>query len=328
MAKVKSLIMEGEVTLMKDLDIEFVSLVDHAANQQPFKIIKGQVKGDKNMNKVIHSILVPKNIGEEKLSELKETYSVDEKAEDSLEEFDVYKQVKDEDVDLETKALAAVDKESNIYCIVADKQEESKVEPTEKEVDYATMDSLGDAAMAMLDVVFGTLRQPEGTPAQRRNTVLSAVDNFRKYSEAVLSNSKSEDVISMENIEVKGENLKELMTSEPAEPDTNDFSEKIDELKNTLISKLEEKTDEKSQAKIDEFKQEFETMKTQLNDSLNEKFESLASKEDVDGKFSELKTEIDEIKNTSNRRKSEIDEHVEPEEKKSQRKKSGYITFV
>lgn len=283
------------------------------------------------MNKVIYSILVPKSIEEEKLAELKETYSIDEKIEDSLEEFDVYKQVKDEEVDLETKSLAAVDKENNIYCIVVDKNEESEIAPIEKEVDYATMDNLGDAAMAMLDIVFGTLRQPEGTPAQRRNTVLSAVDNFRKYSEAVLSNSKSEDVLSMENMEVKGENLKELMTvksEEPSEPETPDFTEKFNELENTILSKLEEKADEKSQTKIDEFKVEFETMKTQLNDSLNEKFEILASKEDVESKISELKAEIDEIKNTSKRRKSEIDEHVDPKEKKTQRKKNGYITFV
>jgi hypothetical protein len=52
MAKIKSIITEAEINFMKDVEVEFVSLVGHAANRQPFKIIKGEViKGDNAMPK-------------------------------------------------------------------------------------------------------------------------------------------------------------------------------------------------------------------------------------------------------------------------------------
>src|SRR6056297_1726015 len=227
MAKVKSIIREDDVTFMSNLDVEFVSLVGHAANQQPFKIMKGQVKGDENMNKVIHSILVPKDIGEDKQKELEDSYSFEEKDEQSLEDFNVYKQVADDEVDLENKDLAVVDKDAGIYVIVAEKKEESKAETVDKEsMDWVTIDGIVDAMFSMEDIVLGVLRQPEAETGQRKDMISNAIGNFTKHVEAVLSQAKSEDVIDFEGIEHKGENVKELrIQKKPEETQEVDIEE-------------------------------------------------------------------------------------------------------
>ena len=328
MAKVKSIIRENDVTFMTQPEIDFVSLVGHAANQQPFKIMKGQVKGEENMNKVIYSILVPKNIGEEKLTELGESYSFEEKDEQSLEGFDVYKQVADEDVDLENKDLAVVDKDAGIYGIVAEKKEESKVETVDKEsMEWATIDTVLDAMFSMEDIVLGVLRQPEAEIGQRKEMITNAISNFTSHVSAVLSQTKSEDVISLEDVELKGENVKELRTVKQEEPEV-DIEEKLEALKTTVFEKIDEKAEEKSQAKIDEFKTEFETMKKELNDNLNAELDKLASKESLETEIKSVKDEVEAIKNTPKSRKSEIDEHADAVKQKSQRKRDGYITFA
>ena len=330
MARVKSIIREDDVTFMSNLDVEFVSLVGHAANQQPFKIMKGQVKGDENMNKVIHSILVPKDIGEDKQKELEDSYSFEEKDEESLEGFNVYKQVADDEVDLESKNLAVVDKDAGIYGIVAEKKEESKAETVDKEsMDWATIDGIVDAMFSMEDIVLGVLRQPEAETGQRKDMISNAIGNFTKHVEAVLSQAKSEDVIDFEGIELKGENVKELRTQkQPEETQEVDIEEKLEALKETVFAKIDEKAEEKSQAKIDEFKTEFENMKQELNDNLNAELEKLASKEVLDAEVKAVKDEVETIKNTPKSRKSEIDEHVDSPARKSQRKRDGYITFA
>jgi len=329
MSKVHSFLIEDDIVLLKDAEIDFVSLVSHAANQQPFKIIKGQVKGDKQMNKVIYSLLVPKNIGDEKLEELSKEYSLEEKDEESLEDHVIYKQVKDEEVDGETKKLAVVDKESKVYCIVAEKVEESKVEPTEKELDYATMDSLGDAAMAMLDITFGTLRQPESSTAQRRNAVLSAIDNFRKYAEVVLSNSKTEDVIDLKSIEVKGENITELFTIVEPKKEENLEEDKFEAFKETIISLVDEKAKAEAANAVDEFKTGFEAMKDELNTNLNSQFEDVALKSELEAQLKEIKDEIEKLKGLTHKRNSEIDEGS-PEDKKTKtiKTKREFVTFA
>ena len=83
MAKVKSIIMEKDIGFLSNTDVHFVSLVGHAANRQPFKIIKGEViKGDKDMTKqTIYKVLVKKGVTDNKLQELmtEHKFSVDQK---------------------------------------------------------------------------------------------------------------------------------------------------------------------------------------------------------------------------------------------------------
>jgi acetyl-CoA carboxylase alpha subunit len=51
-------------------------------------------------------------------------------------------------------------------------------------------------------------------------------------------------------------------------------------------------------------------MKTSLNDELVEKLEALTEKEEFEAKVKELADGIEELKNTTKQRKSEVDEEV------------------
>ena len=134
MAKVKSIIMEKDIGFLSNVDVHFVSLVGHAANRQPFKIIKGEViKGDKDMTKqTIYKVLVKKGVTDNKLQELmtEHKFSVDQKDETALEGYDVYKQAEDAEVDLDTRNMAFLSDDA--YVIIADLKEDSEKEGLEK----------------------------------------------------------------------------------------------------------------------------------------------------------------------------------------------------
>lgn len=322
MAKVKSIITEADITFMKDVEVEFVSLVGHAANRQPFRIIKGEIEGDKTMPKTIYSVLVSKDVTEEKLQEIvaEHNFSVDEKIEDALDGFDIYSQIEDGEVDLETRKMSAL--ADGVYAIVADLKEESEKEGLEKEeIEYETLDKVADSLFAMMDIVLGTMRQPEAEGTSRKEMIMTAVGNFSSYVEAVLANTKAEDVI--ENLDIKSEIMKEFLPKEEDEIvfDPDEFE---DTLKEELISKFTEMLTEQ----VDLLKSEFNETKEALNVSLNDQFELYQKKEDVEKELEAVKAEIDAIKNTTKSRKSELDEGVKKTVKTETKNKKSFTTFV
>lgn len=333
MAKVKSFVIEDEVVFMDDVKVEFVSLVGHAANRQPFQVIKG----DKNMKKVIASVLVPKEMGEERINELskKHQFSLDEEQEDALDGFNLFKQVSDEDIDADTKSVAIIEKEDGVYGILADPKDKRK--GTEKQFDEADMDSIIDGMFAMSDVIIGTLRQPQVDDADRKKTVLQAIDNFQKHAEAALSNTKEEDVVDLENYEVKGENLESLFKSKetPAEEKEEDPSEmdtKISEAIEALKSELKEQFNTDLESKVKEVSDRIESLKSEIDTNLNKEFETVASKEEkeaIEGEVKELKDSIEELKNKTQQRHSEPGETIHKKaEKQGVSKKRNFVTFA
>jgi hypothetical protein len=326
MAKIKSFITEAEIGILKDVDVHFVSLVGHAANRQPFKIIKGEViKGDNAMPKqTIYNVLVKKGITEEKLQELvdEHKFSVDQKDETALEGYDVYKQIEDDEVDLDTRKMAALTEDT--YVIVADLKEESEVEGLEKsEFEYETMEKVADSLFAMMDIVLGTMRQPEAE--NRKEMIMSAVTNFSSYVDAALSNMKSEEVLG--DFEIKSEIIKEFFETDDVDAkDTFDPEVFKQEFEEAIKAEFEKMVDER----IEMVKTEISEIKDNLNTSLNEQFELYTKKEDVEKELTTVKTEIEDLKNTTKKRNSEIDEETTKTKKTEKResKPGQFKTFV
>jgi hypothetical protein len=324
MAKVKSIITEADVAFMTGVDVEFVSLVGHAANRQPFKIIKGEVKGENAMPKqAIYSILVSKDVTEEKLQEImsEHNFSVEEKVEDALEGYDIYKQIEDDEVDLETKKVAKLD--DSAFAIVVDLKEESKTDPIEKEMDYESMEKVADSMFAMMDIVLGTMRQPEAE--NRKEMIMSAVGNFTKYVEAALAEMKAEDVLG--EYQIKSELVKEFLEKEDELIfDPEEFEEN---LKEEMLVKFNEMLEEKVKLVKEEVSETENKMKEDLNVSLNEQFELYTKKEDLEKQVEDLKTEIETIKNTAKTRNSEIDEDKKKTKTETvASKRNQFKTFV
>lgn len=325
MAKVKSIITEADVTFLKDVEVEYVSLVGHAANRQPFKIIKGEVKGDKAMPKqTIYNVLVKKGITEEKLQELvdEHKFSVDQKDETALEGYDVYKQIEDDEVDLDTRKMAALTEDT--YVIVADLKDDSEKEGLEKsEFEYETMEKVADSLFAMMDIVLGTMRQPEAE--NRKEMIMSAVTNFSNYVDAALSNMKSEEVLG--DFEIKSEIIKEFFkTDDVDEKDTFDPEVFKQEFEEAIKAEFEKMVNEK----FEMVKTELSETKDNLNTSLNEQFALYTKKEDVEKELTTVKTELEDLKNTTKKRNSEIDEEITKTKKTEKRetKLGQFKTFV
>lgn len=230
MPKVISTVIEDQVTFLTDVNVEYVSLVRHGANRTPFRILKND-KGGSTMEKVVTAVLIPKSLSEEAAAGHLDGYRTDE-----MKEYDTYKsfiQVDQESIDPETAEVIFIDKKAGVMGVVAslvtDKDEgESTQDPKEVEgkdqteeaaekgdeevksetdpkvvekesLDYATMDELYMELYAMADIVGGALRQSQVEPMSRKNTVLSAIDNFRTFASMVLDNAKSDDVAKAEN---------------------------------------------------------------------------------------------------------------------------------
>ena len=328
MAKIKSFITEAEVGIMSNPEIEFVSLVGHAANRQPFKIIKGEIKGGNEMPKTIYNVLVSKDVSEDRLQEIasEHSFSVDEKLEDAVEGFDVYSQIEDGEVDLETRKMTQI--EDGIYAVVADLKEESEAEAIEKEMEYESLDGVADATFAMADIVLGVLRQPEADDMNRKEMIMSAISNFSNYAGAVLSTAKAEDVLA--EINIKSEIIKEQFAQEAL------IDEAEENLKSEIISDVDALIEEKTEAKfaaimakaVEGFNEKLEALKSDLNLSLNSQFELVSKKEDVEKTVAELKTEIETVKNTPKPRNSEINETKNKAKLETKKKNQSFVTFV
>jgi rubrerythrin/uncharacterized protein YoxC len=221
MPKVVSTIIEDEVTFLTNVDVEYVSLVRHGANRTPFKILKSD-KGGSTMEKVVIAVLIPKSISDEDAKAHLEGYRTDE-----VKEYDTYKsyiQVDQESIDLESAEIIQLNDEARVLGVVAflAKSEEKdpenagkdpnkdpdaakadeKIEPKviEKEaLDYATLDDVYMELYAMADIVGGALRQSTMNSSDRKKIVSTAISNFATFADMVLSNTKAEKVVKVED---------------------------------------------------------------------------------------------------------------------------------
>lgn len=338
----RKIVTEDNINLLNDIDVEFVSLVQYGAIQDGFRI----VKGDKNMSKQFYKVLAPADVNEEKLNKVAKEYnlSLEQKAEDELQGYFTYKQAEDEQFELECKELIALDKDNNIYGIAAPSTKEGK-EIEKESLDYETMDTLVDGIFASMDIMLGALRMPEAETASRKQMMLDALSNLQKHIEAVLSTTKADEILNIDNVEIseKYENLAELFyqvndssdeelekeeKSEEVQKQFDDAYKQLDESLEKFKEKIFGEVENKAQEKFDSFLEKFEEMKTALNEKLNSELEQYAEKEETEKQVESLKQEIEEIKNTTEKRKSEIEEETTQATKTRPTNKRKFITFA
>ncbi len=203
---------EKDVTLLQNVDAEFVSLVRHGANRMPFRVVKTEGKGGETMGLCIQSVMLPHGQKLESLMDRQELGFLAELSTDTKEKFDEY----DKFVQLSSdkfvpESFQMVRLGDGAFLVAGELVEKSEpgaitlsdeVMKGAAEVVMSTpMDAvLGDAkaaeqaAMAvsfrelmdrelnsMLDIVFGTLRQSATDPKRRKKSVLEAVDSFRNF---------------------------------------------------------------------------------------------------------------------------------------------------
>lgn len=217
-AKIVTQQVEREVTMMTDPEAQFVSLVKHAANRMPFRVIKTQKGGEQeSMSFVVQSILVPKAMAGPKGSELEKLVGM--KGNEWLSEANVAKAEEHTDyVKLEQLSAAKMDGASmqmvklpgGALALVgkaAKGQDVSRALTISKEqIPQSTMreplnvegqepyvepewvslgptfgDLLYDEMDYMMGIITGTLRQSASDLPTMKRTILGAVDSFRQF---------------------------------------------------------------------------------------------------------------------------------------------------
>jgi hypothetical protein len=206
---------EKDVTLMKDVDVEFVSLVRHGANRMPFRVVKrDKSKGGETMNRVIQSVILPDGVTLDSLTEVEGLEYLSELDMSDKQKFEGYQkfvQLKQENFQSESMSLL---KAGRGFLIVGSLNDENK-EKAEKAltiskdqvsklgelIPVAPMDAMiGDpdtAAQAayavsfrnlfdnelysMLDIVHGALNQTSSDPKKRKVMITSAIENFKSF---------------------------------------------------------------------------------------------------------------------------------------------------
>jgi hypothetical protein len=203
---------EKDVTLLKDADVEYVSLVRHGANRMPFRVVKQQEGGEKqNMRYAIQSIILPKGGDLSLLAQTEGLEYLSEATTEHRKDFDEHfrlDQLSHKVFDAESMKLLKV---GNGWLLVGALNDSEKCEgaltlskdQVEKlaSLPAAPMNAIigdPDAAAqmamaasfrdlfetelyAMLDIVHGALKQAAAEPKKRKTQIMSAIDAFKSF---------------------------------------------------------------------------------------------------------------------------------------------------
>ena len=205
-----------EVGFLEDVDVEFVSLVRHGANQKSFKVIKNEngEGGESSMQikkQVIQSIFTPAGIELDKMAETPGLEYLVEASSEGLvksEHYNKYDQIPASEVE-EFKLLKAepgwivvgilkegshVEKAITLSSEQIEKIEGLPVAPANLPITGTGTDFYGPIFMdyisremyAMQDVISGVMRQSSSTPPLRRKAILASIDSFKSFMSMAL----------------------------------------------------------------------------------------------------------------------------------------------
>jgi hypothetical protein len=206
-----------EVGFLENVDVDFVSLVRHGANQKSFKVIKNEngEGGESSMQikkQVIQSIFTPAGIELDKMAETPGLEYLVEASSEGLvksEHYNKYDQIPASEVE-EFKLLKAepgwivvgtlkegspVEKAITLSSEQIEKIESLPISPAmsplseSDSVNYygpMFMDYIHREMNAMSDIVTGVLIQVSTTSATRRKTIFSAIDSFKSFMSMAL----------------------------------------------------------------------------------------------------------------------------------------------
>jgi len=194
---------ETTVTFLKNPEVSFVSLVRHGANNTPFRVIKSN-KGEP-MNKIVQAIRVLKDSKADLETLVGKDFRKDTIVEDG--NYLIYEQVDKSVCNPDTKAIVVLDPANHVYAVTyellveggqaANTVAKSSDNPLPnsvvlhenlKEVDYW---DVFNEMYAMSDLISGSMGQSTRTSEDRKAIVLSAIDNFKAFCEAVFEDVKS-----------------------------------------------------------------------------------------------------------------------------------------
>lgn len=344
---------EQEVTFLESVDPKFVSLVKHGANRMPFRVIKSEKGGEQVDNLVIQSLLVPKGveIGDVVAQEGCEFLNdLDTSKKKEFEEFVKYEQLPESDFVDESFKMSKIgesfaivgelkDKEKTEGVISISKADSEKLGNIPASPMDATLDVVQAAVLpsfrdlferelnSMLDVVYGSLKQTSVEPAQRSETIIGAVDGFKRFLTVGLAAIGGGEVKFDKKIGEKGGETEMLQFESKEEfqkevsgivkPILTDFGTellkklKADEEEDTERSNSEEEEKETKETSEENKTKTTEASEEKEKDGENEKEESKTSLDSIAETVKSLIEKVDAISNLTEGERGSDDVHKE-----------------
>jgi uncharacterized coiled-coil protein SlyX len=199
------------VPFLEEAEAEFVSLVAHAANRTPFKVIKND-KGEERMpEKVIQALLIPKNTSLESLAAQEEFSWLSKASAETVQEFETYTQYIQKDLkkfDTSSFDLTPLG-DTGAYAVTgnlkptANKDDvltmpmdsgmpvDSGLLPTDNmnapvaqetlPVTYSFADLFWNELDAFVSLVQGSMSQSATDPKRRKATIMAALQSFGTF---------------------------------------------------------------------------------------------------------------------------------------------------
>ena len=201
-----------KVGMLENVDVEFVSLVEHGANQQPFRVVK-QEGGErfKMKDNKVQAILVPNDMTMEDLAKDEKFAFLTEAITSKAVKFETYTKYVQADVEkfekdsirlvkLKGASLAIVGSlvpgvEDRSLLSLGDEVEKAAIIPINSVFDIPVEGkqlilSFGDLFHRELDsfisIIMNALRQSSGDSKKRKQIVLSAFEAFKNFMVAGL----------------------------------------------------------------------------------------------------------------------------------------------
>lgn len=255
---------EKDITFLEDADVEFVSLVRHGANQQPFRIIKAE--GGKEM-RVVQSILVPSGIDITDLTSQGGLGWLSEASVETKEEFEGYDKFVQRAPEEFDGALSLVKlHESGTYALIgklADGVDQSKaltlgevakdigIGAAPMDTPVATVegplyqitfrDMFEKELSSFLNVVRGAMSQSSADGTKRKKQVMTALDSFKNFLSIGLDElNKSKSRSKKEETSAVGELAEELIKALKTNTGGDEMFKDKNEFKTAVMEILEE----------------------------------------------------------------------------------------
>lgn len=188
-----------EISILKDVDVSWISLVAHGANREPFKIMKTADGGQMDVTKIIQSVLVPHTASLEtaaKKENLEWLTEVTKSEPVKYESYMEYSQAPKEK--FENLSFRVVSKEDGIVAVVGTLKpivakeagnllslpENPMHMPVATEMvpyDRTAGDVFYKEVYGMVDTIEGIMRQSSYSPADRKKAVLQSAAAFSTF---------------------------------------------------------------------------------------------------------------------------------------------------
>ena len=218
---------EKDINFMTNLDVEFVSFVQHGANKEPFRVIK-TVKGGTMENLAVQSLVLADGVEVEALTEKEHLGWLAEVSTETVEKKDAYSKITQIDpsqFDEKTLQLLKLD-DAGAWVIVGKLKEDAEADRavtlSEKQVkefkeneqksvfrqpvtDEALTggwaipavtagDLFVDELWNMEDFLFSALRQEGMDAKKRKRAVMDSIDAFKGFMSMLLDSVGNSDI--------------------------------------------------------------------------------------------------------------------------------------